>query len=575
MMAAADIDVLTGDWLAELTMIILHKQRQKDPSKGYAAAFLRQIEPVLGTCLDRGVRIVSNAGGLNPAACAAALSDVASRLGLSLNVGYVEGDDIAAKIDDLAFRGLLRDFVSQRPFVSTDLAVLAANAYIGGWGIAAALDRGADVVVTGRVTDAAVVTGPAAWALGWAHHDWNQLAGAVAAGHVIECGAQATGGNFAFFDEVPGIERIGFPIAEIHADGSSVITKTPASGGTVTTETVTAQLLYEIQSLRYLGPDVTTHLDSIQLSSDGPDRVRITGALGSPPPGDLKVSMAVAGGYRNSITLVLTGLDVEKKAEVAQEAVWAAIPGGRASFDAVEVELIGRPDEDPQTFGAGASLLRIAVAGPDEQHVGRGFSSAVIETGLASYPGFFPTAPPSSATPYAIFRPGLVDATAVTATVRVGDWSEELSNVGAGRSGGVLEPEVRAAAPETFAPSPPMSADSAPTRRAPLGLLFGARSGDKGGNANLGVWARNDAGYAWLDEFLTVDQLHALVPGTAELVVERYRLPRLRAVNFVIDRFLGDGVASCLRLDSQAKGLAEYFRSRHADLPVHLLEDRA
>ena len=272
MLDGGELDVLTGDYLAELTMLILARDRAKDASLGYARTFLRQIEDCLGLALERGVTIVTNAGGLNPAGLAQALRELAGRLGLDAKIAHVEGDDLLPRAAELGFD-----------------VPLTANAYLGGFGIAACIQAGADVVVTGRVTDASLVVGPAAAHFGWARDDYDALAGAVVAGHVIECGAQATGGNFSFFDEIADLRRPGFPIAEIAADGSCVITKHDGTGGAVTLDTVTAQLLYEIAGARYLGPDVTTRFDSIELTAAGPDRVRITGVRGEPPPPSLKV----------------------------------------------------------------------------------------------------------------------------------------------------------------------------------------------------------------------------------------------------------------------------------------------
>src|SRR5579859_4852053 len=295
MLTGGHLDVLTGDYLAELTMLILGRDRAADPGLGYAKTFLRQMAENLGLALERGVRIVTNAGGVNPAGLAAALRELARELGLPARIGYVEGDDLTGRAEELGFG-----------------KALAAHAYLGARGIAQCLAAGADIVVTGRVTDASLVVGPAAAHFGWAWDDHAVLAGAVVAGHVIECGAQATGGNYAFFTE-HGTGHPGFPIAEVHADGSSVITKHPGTGGAVTVDTVTAQLLYEIAGPRYAGPDVTTRLDTVELSQVNSDRVRISGVRGEPPPPRYKVSLNSLGGYRNEVTFVLTGLDIERK----------------------------------------------------------------------------------------------------------------------------------------------------------------------------------------------------------------------------------------------------------------------
>ncbi|MCX7621876.1 MAG: DUF1446 domain-containing protein, partial [Acidimicrobiales bacterium] len=307
MVEGGPIDVLTGDWLAELTMLILAKDQLKDPAGGYAKTFLTQMEDVLATCAERGIKVVSNAGGLNPAGCAAAVRDLAQRLGVDIRVAHVEGDNLIDRLGELKAAGHdLTNLDTGEKFDELGVKPIAANAYLGAWGIVEALSRGADIVITGRVTDAAVTVGPAAWYFGWDRSDWDELAGAVVAGHIIECGTQCTGGNFAFFQEVPGIEHLGFPIAEIRSDGSSVITKHPGTGGLVSVDTVTAQLLYEIQGLEYYNPDATVRLNSIRLTQEGPDRVLVHGVRGLPGPDQVKVAVNYLGGHRNSMTFVLT-----------------------------------------------------------------------------------------------------------------------------------------------------------------------------------------------------------------------------------------------------------------------------
>ncbi|WP_030908092.1 acyclic terpene utilization AtuA family protein [Streptosporangium amethystogenes] len=558
MVEGGPIDVLTGDWLAELTMLILAGNRLRG-RPGYAPTFLKQLEEVLGTCLERGIKIVSNAGGLDPAGCAGAVTELATRLGLPVRVAHVTGDDLTGH--DL---GGAPNADTGEPLPAP---ALTANAYLGGRPIAAALSAGADVVVTGRVTDAALVTGPGIWRYGWGPGDLDALAGSVVAGHVIECGCQATGGNYAFFGEVPDLARCGFPLVELEADGSSVVTKHPGTGGLVSVGTVTAQLLYEIASPRYLGPDVIARFDTIRLEQQGPDRVRVSGVRGEAPPGTLKVAVNYLAGYRNTMTLVLTGLDIEAKARLAQEAIWARVP--RESFDEVHVEL---------TPLAGTALLRVTVMDADRRRAGRAFSSAVVETGLASYPGFYGLTPPGDASPYGVYWPTLIPAEAVRARV----WLDgrELPTVpddseddGRERSGQAPPPPVtRPGAPEGAAPGGPRGADGGGgTVRVALGSIVGARSGDKGGNANLGVWVRTPEQFGWLESHLTVERLAELLPGTAELNVERFELPNLLAVNFVVHGLLGRGVAASPRLDAQAKALGEELRAVLTDIPRRLL----
>ncbi|OBA67358.1 exopolyphosphatase, partial [Mycolicibacterium elephantis] len=424
-------------------------------------------------------------------------------------------------------------------------------------------NAGADVVVTGRVTDASVIVGPAAAHHGWQRTDYDRLAGAIAAGHVIECGAQATGGNYAFFardfPDLAALIRPGFPLAEIHPDGSSVITKHPGTGGAVTVDTVTAQLLYEITGARYANPDATLRVDTIELCPDGPDRVRISGVRGEPPPPTLKVSLNSIGGFRNEMTLVLTGLDIEAKAELVRRQLESSITVRPAQM---EWTLTRTDHVDADTEETASALLRCVVRDPDPANVGRKFSSAAVELALSSYPGFHATSPPGDGQVYGVFRPAFVAA---------GD----VSHVAVHADGTRVD-----IAPATqtleLKPVPPFALPEplpfGETRRVPLGTIAGARSGDKGGSANVGVWVRTDPQWRWLVHALTVDKLRELLPETADLPVTRHVLPNLRAVNFVIEDILGEGVAYQARFDPQAKALGEWLRSRHIEIPEELLD---
>jgi hypothetical protein len=621
MLTGGKIDVLTGDYLAELTMLILGRDRIKDPSLGYAKSFLRQMKENLALALEQGVKIVTNAGGLNPASLAAALDS----LGTGAKVSYVEGDDLTSRFPNH----------------------LTANAYLGAWGIVDCLRADADVVVTGRVTDASLTLAPAAAFHGWSPSDFSELAGATVAGHVLECGTQATGGNYSFFQSIPHDSPLGFPLAEVFADGSSVITKQPGTGGAVTVGTVTAQLLYEIDSPAYLGPDVVSHFDTIALSSDGPDRVRISGVRGSAPSGLLKVCLNRIGGFRNHVDFVLAGLDLDAK----EAWIRAQLPG-------------------PYEWTRHGNLLRCTVKSPDPTAAGRAFSSAAIELALASYPGFHVTAPPGDATPYGVYTADYVEATTVehTAVLHTGTRllippppttaspaSPSFAPTPALPASPALPPVMPASpafppAPPASRPLPPAATASSPasppplaptpaahaspalppaasglsrgqdphripdsvgiygvdphtfpenvvifaadaggkgaegagagsgsgvgvgrgaTRKVALGVIAGARSGDKGGDANVGVWVETDAAYVWLAETLTVEKLRELLPEVSE--VDRYLLPNLRAVNFVCRGLLGEGVSSSTRFDPQAKALGEQLRACEIDIPEVLL----
>ena len=555
------VDVLTGDYLAELTMLILWKARRKDQSLGYATTFVRQMQDVLGTCLERGVKVVANAGGLNPSGLAARIKELTP----SAKIAYLTGDDLAPALKDLQAEG--HEFTNLDtgvPLAKAELPVVTANAYLGGWGIAAALQAGADVVLCGRVTDASLVTGPAAWWHGWHRDDWDALAGAVAAGHVIECGAQATGGNYSFLDEITDRRLPGFPIAEVAADGSSVITTHDGTGGLVSTGTVTAQLLYEIGAPAYLNPDVTAHFDTIGLEQAGPDRVSLTGTRGSPPPDTLKVALNMLGGYRNTMTMVITGLDIEAKAEQAERLLFERL-GGPGQFEEVDVRLLRFDRPDAPANELANAHLRITVKDQDERKVGRAFSDAIVELALAGYAGFHTTTPPAAASAYGVYWPALIPRRLVTEHVHLPD----------GRTTSVrphdYEPRPPATLQAGIDPGPQPEAPGGPPVAVPLGRLCGARSGDKGGNANVGLWAVSPAAYAWLRRHLTVDRFRALLTEAADLEVDRHELPNLLALNFVVHGLLAPGVSATTRPDPQAKGLGEYLRSRFVSVPADLV----
>ncbi|MEU7552397.1 acyclic terpene utilization AtuA family protein [Streptomyces sp. NPDC044571] len=601
MLTGGPLDVLTGDYLAELTMLILGRDRLKNPDLGYAKTFLRQLEEGLGLAHERGVRIVANAGGLNPAGLAGSIRALAAEVGVPVAVAHVEGDDLM-------------------PYAGAEGA-LTANAYLGGAGITACLREGADVVVTGRVTDAALVSGPAAWWFDWAPDDYDRLAGAVVAGHVLECGTQATGGNYAFFAG-HDVRRPGFPLAEISEDGTAVITKHPGTGGVVSVGTVTAQLLYETQGVRYLGPDVTARLDTVRLTEAGPDRVRISGAVGEPPPSTLKVGVTRIGGWRNEVAFVLTGLDIEAKAALVRAQMAEAL----APVSSVAWTLARTDHEDAPTQETASALLRLVVRDPSPERVGRELTSAAVELALGSYPGFHVTAPPAPAQPYGVFTSAPIPADEVPHVAVLPDGTRRMipaarasspapplsgtgdvtSGAPDGRSAPAPSPAARAgcaghtpAPPAGEAPGsgggapvgpgaeplerrpgpqPPApgkggegASPAGPVIRAPLGAVAGARSGDKGGDANVGVWVETDPAWDWLHRTLTAEVFQELLPETRGLRVERHALPNLRALNFTVTGILGAGVASAHRFDPQAKALGEWLRARHLDIPVHLL----
>jgi hypothetical protein len=559
------IDVLSGDWLAELTMSILAKSRARG-RPGYSTTFTTQMQQVLGRCQERGIKVVSNAGGIDPHGCAERVHQIAEQLGSAVTVAVVDGDDLTDRLDELRCAGeQFRHLDTGEVWAGDPGEVVAANAYLGGHGITAALRAGADVVITGRVADAAVVSGAAAWWHGWSADDLDALAGATVAGHAIECGTQVTGGNFAFFTEIEKFADLtepGFPIAEIAADGSSVITKIVGTGGAITVDTVTAQLLYEIAGPRYPVPDVVTRFDTVRLRQLRPDRVEICAATGEPAPAQAKALLTYPGGFRNSMTLAITGAGRRAKAELAERAVWAQIPGGRARFAESLVEVTGaRLDSDAPDD---QSYLRISVADPNLATVGREFSSAVVATALASYPGLYLTSPPGPATEFMVGWPTLIDASHLQPRVHLRDKQIDVAKPSHTQYLAVDQPRTGAPAPDP---------DGAEATIIDVGHYVGARSGDKGGNANLGLWVRDERHLPLLDYLSVPQRLAALLPELRGHDIRVYPLPNLRAVNVIIAGLLGNGAAASLREDPQAKSLGERFRAVRTAVPAALLPE--
>lgn len=557
------IDVLTGDYLAELTMAILFRQKMKDPSKGYVGTFLKQIKEVLSDCLDKKIKIVCNAGGLNPKAMADAIREIANQEGLSLSIAYIDGDDLMPRLQPLQKEGEAFSHIDKgTPFRQVSGMPVTANAYLGCWGIKEALTRGADVVICPRVTDAALLMGPAAWKFNWNRDDYDPLAGALAAGHIIECGTQATGGNYSFFQEVPSFRNVGFPIAEIYPDGSSIITKHPGTGGLVSVGTVTAQLMYEVSTPEYLSPDVIGHFDTLKVSQESGDRVLVQGCLGSSPPLQHKVCLNYMSGHRNGMTILITGLDVEEKAEILTDALFYSL-GGKEQFEEVAVQLVRTDKPDPPTNEEAFALLRINVKAKDSKAAGRLFSAKVIELALSTIPGFGGLSLPDAGMPCLIHWPCLINSAHIVENV----WIEQspgkteeftirpTNQLDLKPVGVEIRKPVKRILPET------------PLIDIPFGRIYGTRSGDKGGNANLGVWGKNEQSYNFLEAFLNIEKLQALLPETACLEIERYLFPNLFAVNFYIKGLLGEGVSSSFRMDPQAKTLGEYLRAKIIQAP--------
>ena len=559
------IDVLTGDYLAELTMAILFGQKmQRGEDKGYVGTFLKQINQIAKSCKEKNIKIVSNAGGLNPKSMAIEIEKILKEQSIDMKVAYIDGDDLMPTISNLKKSGEeFKNIDKGKKLDESGYSPLTANAYLGAWGIKEALDKGADIVVCPRVTDAAVVIGPAAWKFNWKRDNYDALAGALAAGHIIECGCQATGGNYAFFKEVESFDNVGYPIAEIYDDGSFYVTKHPDTGGLVSTGTVTAQLLYEINSPAYVNPDVIAHFDTLKIEEVEKDKVYVSGCRGSSPPDKHKVCINLAGGFRNGMEIILTGLDIEDKAKVFTDALFNSV-GGRKQFDDVSIQLHRTDKENPNSNEEAMASLLVSVKSKDQNLVGRLFSAKIIELALANIPGFFAQGGVKSSGPVIIYWPALVDSKHIKEKVHID--GEEIEVI----------PTSQLKLEEIYYQKEPIKIKKIKKedeKEIYFGEIYGTRSGDKGGCANLGVWAKNANSFAFLHDFLTVKKLKELLPDLNQYKIERFELANINSLNFYIHDILQDGVSSNDKKDGQAKSLGEYLRAKKVKVPQSIIGD--
>ena len=560
------IDVLTGDYLAELTMAILYSQKlQRGEDKGYVGTFLKQIKEVAKSCKEKKIKIISNAGGLNPKSMASEIKKILDEQSIDMKVAYIDGDDLLPRMEDLTKEGeVFRNIDKNIPLNDSGFTTLTANAYLGAWGIKEALDNGADIVVCPRVTDAAVVIGPAAWKFNWDRNNYDALAGALAAGHIIECGCQATGGNYAFFKEVSSFDNIGYPIAEILEDGSFYVTKHPGTGGLVSKGTVTAQLLYEISSPAYKNPDVIAHFDTLKIEDIEKDKVYISGCRGSSPPKDHKVCINLAGGFRNGMEIMLTGLDIEAKAKVFEDALFNSV-GGKEQFDEVSIQLHRTDKENPISNEESMASLVISVKSMNADLVGRLFSAKIIELALANIPGFFAQGGVKSSGPVIVYWPALIDSKHIKEKVYIEDKEIEII------------PTSQMNFEDIYYQRDPIEIEEIEIKDEEniyFGDLYGTRSGDKGGCANIGVWAKNSKSFAFLSKYLSEEKLKELLPDLKDFKIERFELSNINSLNFYIHGILEDGVSSNNRKDSQAKSLGEYLRAKIIKVPKEILGDK-
>jgi hypothetical protein len=571
------LDYLSIDYLAEVTMSILRKQMAKDPSLGYARDFIAQVSPLLDLIVRKGVRLITNAGGVNPRACARALDEAARARGLRLRIALVEGDDLAPRMGELLGRGLaFRHLETGQPLGPAADRLLSANAYFGALPVARALALDPQVVICGRVTDTGITLGPLMHAFGWGPEDWDRLASGIVAGHLLECGAQATGGNFTDWPKVPSFLDMGFPIAECREDGSFTVTKHPGSGGLVTCQTVREQLLYEMgQPRAYLTPDVIADFTTIRLEQEGPDRVRVWGIQGRPPTDQLKVSIALAEGFKAGGALILSGPDARAKAEVFTQVFWERCRrelerAGLPPLDDACTEYVGHDATHRSLTPPGAPsevLLRLSARARERASL-EVFRKLLPSLILSGPPGVAVTGGAPAVSEVVAYWPALMPRDLAQPAVRLWEGGEE-------REGEEALPWPPAQA--SGAPLPPPQdpwlgfPEEGPRLRVPLMAIAHARSGDKGDTVNIGLIGRSPQCYAWLRDHLGPEQVRTWFASHCRGRVERHLVPNLWALNFLLEESLGGGGTLSLFVDAQGKTFSQALLRCVVEVPQALL----
>ncbi|THZ26229.1 DUF1446-domain-containing protein [Aureobasidium pullulans] len=575
MVREADVDVITGDWLSEMNIAWESIRKAEDPELGYDVGFLRQLTECIDDIAERKIKIITNAGAMNAPVLARKVEELCQSRGHDLVVATILGDDVSYLLKQgksgqraLEFphldhqNQLLEDW-------DPDLEPTCAAAYIGAWGIVAALREGADIVICGRVTDASPVVGAAAWWYGWSEQSYDQLAGALIAGHLIECGPYATGANFSGFKQfLSELVDLAFPIAEITPSGTCYITKPASMNGVVNKFNITSQLLYELQGQMYLNPDVVADIGSIRIEETGRKNcVSITGCKGFPPPATTKVMVAAPGGWQAETTYYINGLDVQEKAQMMKQQLQSIFRGSK--FSKFSAELYGTQVDNPSSQQAGTVMLRVfAQARRKEDIAAEKFKIPLYSLRMQSYPGYhmnldFRTMEPKQF--YEIFP-----ATIPQATIN-------HEAVVAGKTISIPPPRRTQHYPVQRPSSETATAidleSFGPTERRPLGTVVHARSGDKANNSNAGFFVRHADEYPWLQSLLTVDKLKELLQDDyAGHSIERCEFPSILAVHFRIMDFLDGGIASSSRIDGLGKGVGEYLRSKHVEIPIKFLQ---
>ncbi|MES2614804.1 MAG: acyclic terpene utilization AtuA family protein [Bdellovibrionota bacterium] len=582
------LDYISIDFLAEITMSILQKQKAKDPSAGYARDFITALEPVLAECLKRKIKIITNAGGVNPNACAQALFLLAKKLNLDLRVAVVDGDDIFPAIPELRKQGVeFRNMETGEDFAKCEQKVLCANAYFGAMPVAEALAQNPDIVLCGRVTDTGITLAPMIYEFGWKCDDYDKLAHGIVAGHIIECGAQASGGNFTDWQKVPSFIDIGFPIVECHSDGSFYVTKQPNSGGMISTQTVREQLLYEMGSPQsYITPDVIADFSSIKIAASGENKVKVTGIKGRPPTDLLKVSIAYDDGYKCSGTLIISGPDVRAKAEMFARVFWIRLEaelkkaGFSSTVDHKNTEYVGDDSTHKgmlKKHDAIEILLRLSCRDNDKNKLAV-FRKLLPSLILSGPGGVAVTGGAPTVSDVVSYWPALMPQKYSLPRVFVYEQKQNNAESTKVFENTILTWKVTGGSSEVHTPPQDPFSTSLVTKmstsrpvRVCLMEIAHARSGDKGDMVNIGLIGRSPECYVWLRENITAEKVNDWFHSLCKGQVHRHCVPHLWALNFLLEQSLGGGGTMSLQIDAQGKTFSQALLRCEVDIPETLL----
>jgi len=568
------LDYITMDFLAEITMSIMQKQRKRDPEAGYARDFIPMLESVLKKMLSDGTKIITNAGGVNPEACAEAISQMAMKLGLRPKIAVVYGDDINDRLAELEAKGCkFSNMEDGRNFSEVNGRIAAANVYFGAAPVVAALKMSPDIIITGRVTDTGITLAPMIHELGWSLDDWNKLSAGIVAGHIIECGTHSTGGNFTDWHLVPSFDNPGYPIVEMQEDGTFFVTKHPGSGGLVSVDTVREQLFYEMGNpVSYLTPDVVADFSTIQLEAAGENRVKVFGIRGYEPTPLYKVSMAYADGFKSIGEIAISGPDARKKAEKFAEIFWKKVG---TDFAATETEYVGynafhrgmgHEDEGNEI------ILRLGARDSDQRKL-KTFGKMIPALILGGPPGVAILGGVPRIQEIMSYWPALIPKNATHPMIAFYDNGyTNISEIDDTLVGHFTEPPVDSQVAEKVSLS--LSDILSRFKKGDcLSTICLGRSGDKGDTSNIGVIARSKKSYDFLEKHITAQVVKDLFQELCQGRVIRYSVPNMLGFNFLLEGSLGGGGTMTLRSDAQGKMFAQALLRQKIEIPQDILNE--